>query len=352
MDVRARQSRHQFCLFRPFLPLSVWLPRARSQLRRERQERRSVTGRRRLAGWLGWLARLAPGPTDHGRGRSPGLLPAPRGSFPQKGLLLWWHRAVKPGIALVFVLGWTGRDWWIGAGFLVRYILFASFQVFFLDTNLADLDLPLMRFHSSLGVLMVTRSGSGSGTRPGGYGLVLELAGALSKPMCCIQRGWGIAIGGVNRAGLSLFSVWSCLFGPGAAGDGGVELSRPARRSPHAPRGSKERMRAGGASQALNCLGIEDVWGSRTVRGSSRNRQSVARPLSLVTRSFVCETCSNLFGQLLRQCEMGMADRARIRLSTLNPIRPVRFPRSYREQGCGCVAAPVKRFPILEGVGM
>jgi hypothetical protein len=225
-------------------------------------------GHRKAA--VGWLARLASSAgswTDRSwQGTIPRPPPGPPGLFPQKGLLLWWHRAVKPGIALVFVLGWTGRDWWIGAGFLVRYILFASFQVFFLDTNLADLDLPLMRFHSSLGVLMVTRSGSGSGTRPGGYGLVLELAGALSKPMCCIQRGWGIAIGGVNRAGLSLFSVWSCLFGPGAAGDGGVELSRPARRSPHAPRGSKERMRAGGASQALNCLGIEDVWGSRTVR--------------------------------------------------------------------------------------
>ena len=50
---------------------------------------------------------------------------------------------------------------------------------------------------------------------------------------------------------------------------------------------------------------------------------------------------------------MRMADRARIRLSMFNPIRPVRFPRSYGSKDvCGCVAAPVKRFPILEGVGM
>jgi hypothetical protein len=196
--------------------------------------------------------------------------------------------------------------------------------------------------------------------RAGGYGLVLELAGAvLSGTGCeatkyCVQYsvGMGNCHWGVNRAGLSLFLF---LFGHVClvkAGDGGVELSRPARRSPHAPRGSKgRRMRA--ALGALNCLGIEDVCGSRTVRGSSRNRQSVVRPLSLVARSFVCETCApNLFGQLLRQCQMRMPDRARIRLSTLksHPSRPL--PVVLREQGCGCVAAPVKRFPIREGVGM
>jgi hypothetical protein len=243
--------------------------------------------------------------------------------------------------------------WFLGLDILVFCLLHFRFFL----TNIPDL--PLMRFDSSLGVTMVTRCGSGSGTGPGGMGLFWNWLGRCcqgrsAKLHSTVFSGDGeLPLGGKSRRPFSFsVSVWSCLFGPGPAGDGGVELSRPARRSPHAPRGSKgRRMRA--ALGALNCLGIEDVCGSRTVRGSSRNRQSVVRPLSLVARSFVCETCApNLFGQLLRQCQMRMPDRARIRLSTLksHPSRPL--PVVLREQGCGCVAAPVKRFPIREGVGM
>jgi hypothetical protein len=88
--------------------------------------------------------------------------------------------------------------WFLG----LIYLYFVCFISGFFLTNIPDL--PLMRFDSSLGVTMVTRCGSGSGTGPGGMGLFWNWLGRccqgrgakLRSTVYSIQRGWGIAIGG------------------------------------------------------------------------------------------------------------------------------------------------------------